>query len=809
MRISYNWLLTYLNINTSSTELAERLTSVGLEVESIEDEGKKFEKFVIGKVLSVEKHPNANKLLLCKVQISVNEQNVKQIVCGARNVAVNQKVIVALPGALVPHDQHDPDGKPFTMTEATIRGEKSFGMICSGKELGLNEDGEGILVLPDAAEVGSSFSNYLGLDDISLEIGITPNRPDCLSHLGIAREVAASYQIKMNLPKLNAMGKQAQKIENTFSVQILNETGCPRYVARLIKNVAIKESPEWMQKFLKAAGIRPINNVVDVTNFVMLEYGQPLHAFDYQFLQGNTICVKNSIAGELFTTLDGKVHTLNGTELMICDANRSIALAGVMGGENSEISLTTQTVLLEAAYFNSTVVRKTAKRLGISSEASYRFERGIDPNITNIASQRAAQLIAEVSGGTIVEEYIDCYPKTIEAKSIHITKERVNKILGTSLDEERIVNLLNSIEILSKKTSKGIECSVPTFRPDIEQEMDIIEEVARLFGYDNIEDKLSSEISFEKLEQSYLTVNSIRSWLEGNGFNEIVTNSLMDVHFAKEYANTLVHVKNPLTLELGVMRPSLLPTMLQAVAHNNNHGINDLRLYELGRVFNTTKENSTEIVVAGYKEKQVIGLVLAGSSCKDSWYEKSKQFDVFSMKGYVESILSYLGLDNIHLIWYDKPKSLSEQTINVEINGTYVGYLGKCNNETLLQYKINQDVYYCELDLHLLLHGSKEKKYKEFSKFPVVTRDLAFVVDQSVHVGDVEVEIRKENKYLTGVTLFDLFEHAALGENKKSIAFTLSFVSQEKTLTDTEIEKEITAIIKRVTVTFNATLRTI
>ncbi|MBW7887081.1 MAG: phenylalanine--tRNA ligase subunit beta [Bacteroidetes bacterium] len=809
MRISYKWLSTLVNINTTPIELSQKLTSAGLEVESIEDESKKYENFVVGKVLSVEKHPNADKLSVCQVQLSQQESNVKQIVCGAPNVAANQKVVVALPGATVPHNQHDPKGKPFVISEATLRGKKSYGMICSGKELGVNEESSGILILPENIEIGMPYSAYLGMVDVSLEIGITPNRPDCLSHIGIAREAAAAYGVSLKRPIVHLDDIQNSTIEKKISVTIENETACPRYVARLIKNVQVKESPEWMQKFLKAAGVRPINNIVDVTNYVMLENGQPLHAFDYEFLRNNKIVVKDSTAGETFKTLDGKEHKLNGTELMICDGIRAVALAGVMGGENSEISLNTKDVLLEAAYFHPSTVRRTAKRLGISTESSYRFERGVDPNITNEASKRAALLIAELSGGIVADEYIDCYPKKIEPKKIQITSHRVNKILGTDLTNDIICKLLQSISIQVEKKENFIECTVPTFRPDIEQEMDLIEEVARLYGYDNIEDKFSSEISFGKVDKNFTTINQIRSWFESNGFNEIVTNSLMDERIAKDYGNTLVHVKNPLTQELSILRPSLLPTMLQAVAHNNNHGIYDLRLVEIGKTFSLTNEKTENVLVNGFKEKLVIGILLSGNDGADSWYKKSEKFDIFSIKGYIESLLTYLGLDNIHLIWYDKSSSLSKETINIEINGIYAGYLTKCHKGILLRDKIEQDVYFCELELNFLLYRNKEKTYKEYSKFPIVIRDLAFVVDRNVRVGEIETVIQKEKKYLTQVRLFDLFEHSSLGENKKSAAFSLSFVSPEKTLTDTEIELEISEIIKRVTTAFHATLRAI
>lgn len=808
MRISLKWLQQYVDVKFSPEELAQKLTNLGLEVESIEYLGKKFEGFVVGEVLDVQKHPNADRLRLCSVRVKPDDAPL-QIVCGAPNVAVGQKVIVGLVGATVPHNQHDPGGKPFVLSKATIRGVESSGMICSAKELGIGEDGSGIKVLESEAQVGQSVSEYLGVDDIAFEIGITPNRPDCLSHIGIARDIAAAYDTKYALPSVTLKEEKKNSILDFATVTVQNSEDCPRYVARMIRNVKVQESPQWLKRFLTAAGLRPINNIVDVTNFVMMEYGQPLHAFDADRLAQHAIVVKSAAQGEKFTTLDGKSHELTGTELMICDGERSVAIAGVMGGLNSEISAGTTNVLLEAAYFLPSSVRKTAKRLGISTDASYRFERGIDPNITDAASVRAASLIAELSGGSIVTGAIDIYPHPILPKRITLRTSRVNSILGTQLPHDRVRQLLGSIGILCADKQEGIvECTVPTFRPDIEQEIDLIEEVARLFGYDNIENKISSEVMFTKPDDAEWKVNSIRRWCEANGLNEILTNSMIDASSAKLFTDAPVVVKNPLSVELEIMRPSLLATMLQSVAHNYNHGATRLHFFEIGTVFSASK--GTDTVVPGYSEKNMLGICLSGDAGIPSWYEKERSVDIFDLKGLVQSLLQGIGLDNSDLIYYNAPSSLTESAIGVEINNTYVGSIGRVKPEMLKKFKIEKDVYFAELDLGIIANFDTQKKYREFSKFPTVKRDVAFIVKKDVPVEKIGAVIRSSGgPLITNVVVFDLFEGKALGEGMKSVAFSLRFNSFEKTLTDSEIDSLIAAVVRSVTQTFEATLRSI
>ncbi len=811
MRISYNWLRRYIDLTESPDAVAEKLTSLGLEVEAMEDRGKKFDRFVVGEVLSVEKHPNADRLRVCTVSTGQSGGPLS-IVCGAPNVAAGQKVIVGLVGAVVPHNQHDPSGNPFVLSKATIRGVESSGMICSAKEMGLGEDGSGIMVLNPSATVGISLSEFLGENDAVFEIGITPNRPDCLGHIGVARDLAAAYDKQLQIPSGNGKKGTTPATADRISVRLENAEDCPRYTARIIDNVKVQESPEWLKQAITAAGLRPINAVVDVTNFVMLEYGQPLHAFDYDRIADKKIIVKSAAAGESFVTLDGKKHQLAGTELMICDGKRSIAIGGVMGGENSEISPATVTVVLEAAYFSPTSIRKTSKRLGISTDASYRFERGVDPNMTAAASLRAAELIAELTGGTIADGIVDVYPHPIAERKISVRTSRVNDILGTSLSSQQIIRLLAAVgmKIDGDRTGDAFVCSVPTFRPDIEQEIDLIEEVARLYGYDNIENKSSGNVVFTPPSATEQKITALRYWCESNGWNEILSNSLIDVPTGELFTSAPLKVKNPLSVELEVLRPSLLSTMLSAVAYNYNHGAERVQIFEIGTTFANSGDPSSRTVVPGVDEKQVLGLLFSGNSVQQNWCEKERAVDIFDLKGAVQQLLACIGLDNSDLIYYNAPTSLTELTIGIEINNTYVGFIGRCVPKVLKKFKIEKEVFYAEIDLGVVTGLERVKRYTPVSKFPTVVRDLAFVVPSTVRAGDMVKKIQSVDPVLiTGVRVFDLFEGASIGEGKKSIAFSVSINSAEKTLKDSEIDTLIMNVSHTVNKTFDAALRSI
>jgi phenylalanyl-tRNA synthetase beta chain len=810
MRISFKWLQQYIELKETPENVAETLTGVGLEVESIEYLGKKFDGFFVAEVADVQKHPNADRLSVCSV-IVTPEKEPLQIVCGAPNVAKGQKVIAGIPGAVIPKNQHAADGTPLTLAKTKIRGIESNGMICSEFELGLGDDKSGIKVLPADAPVGSPLAEFLGQNDIAFEIGITPNRPDCLCHIGIARDLSAVFGRNVKYPDVKIRQSAGPSINDLAVVKVENALACPRYSARMIKNVIVQDSPEWLKNILIAAGQRPINNIVDVTNYVMLEYGQPLHAFDYDRLAKHTIVVKNSQPGDRFTTLDGRSHELSGAELMICDAERPVAIAGVMGGLNSEISSATTTVLLECAYFDPVSTRRTAKKLGLSTDASYRFERGTDPNIVDIASKRAAALIADFTGGEVVAGAIDEYPKPIQQREIQIRLSRVNDILGTEISDKESIRLLESIGVTIKSSSpNSFICSVPTYRPDIEQEIDLIEEIARLYGYDNIPNAASGDVVFSEPSVIDSVNNQIAQWLQANGFNEVVTNSLIEEHVASAVTNDIVKVKNPLSAELEVMRPSLLPSLLQTVAYNFNHGAGQIRFFEFGNIFLSSEKQTGKTTVKGIKESRSLGLVISGIAQSQSWHGKQREFDIFDLKGMVQSMLLSIGLDNIHLIYYDASSSLTEQTIGIEINGTYAGSIGRCLEKYLKRLKIEKNVFYAEIDLDVIANNRKQKTFKPYSKFPTVIRDIAFIVNADVRAAAMMETIRKAGGQLvTNVELFDVFEGKSIGEGKKSVAFSVFVNSFEKTLTDKEIDEVISRIVNEMSTTHGSALRSI
>lgn len=582
MRISLQWLKKYVDIELSTEELARRLTMVGLEVESAECLGDKYKGFIVGRVNEVVKHPNADKLTVCKVDAG---REVIQVVCGAPNVAPGQKVAVGVVGAEVPHDQHDPAGKPFRLSQAKIRGVDSFGMICSGFELGLGEDKAGILILESSATPGTPLSEYLGLDDTVLDIGITPNRPDAMNHIGIAREIAAMTGKKLRLQGFK-LTESKKKTKDFASARVMDATACPRYTVRVLINVNIGPSPEWMQNLLQAVGIRPVNNVVDVTNYVLMECGHPLHAFDYDKISGHEIVVKCASLGQSFTTLDHKERKLRGDTLMICDSDGPLAVAGVMGGTNSEISESTSNVLIESAYFEPRSVRRTSKYLGISTDASQRFERGADPNATRWAADRAASLMQQLCGGEVLGNPIDVYPKKISPRKISLRVKKTNEILGTTLRPARISALLHRLgidDITSagkKRVKDDLQFLVPTSRPDLEREIDLVEEVARTYGYDNIRIETRTSLEYSIHAPVPDSQDVLREWLIGRGFREIVTNSMEHEWMASVESDKAVAVANPISKDMGFLRTSLIPSALGVVRNNVFQGAKNLRLFD-------------------------------------------------------------------------------------------------------------------------------------------------------------------------------------------------------------------------------------
>ncbi|MEK7263712.1 MAG: phenylalanine--tRNA ligase subunit beta, partial [Bacteroidota bacterium] len=563
MKISLNWLKELVEFDCSVEELAAILTMRGLEVEHIARLGEKYKNFVVGEIFEMNNHPNAEKLSLCTVDIGKGKEKLK-IVCGAPNAQEGQYVVVALVGAVIPRDQHNPNGEPFVLTKSKIRGEDSNGMLCSKYELDLGDDADGIYVLEDKTveKVGITLADYLGVNDTVLEIGVTPNRPDCLCHVGVAREIASHFKTKLELPS-SYISEIKEQTKNFAAVRIEAEELCPRYSARVLKNVKVAPSPQWLQRRLEAVGVRPVNNIVDVTNYILMETGQPLHAFDLEKVERETVVIKGAKEGETFTTLDGKERKLKFETLMICDPKKSIAMAGILGGRNSEISEATKIVLIESAYFQARSIRRTSKYFGISTDASQRFERGTDPNITDYAATRAAQLMSELAGGDVLKGVLDVYPEKIFPQKIMLRVDRTNQVLGTELSSSEIRTLLESIDF---EVAKGIRATkdaltfvVPSFRPDITSEIDLIEEVARIYGYDNIETKMRITMQTAESIPPLDIVDSLRDYLAHTGWSEVVANSMQEKSVASLGADKIVEMLNPMSSDMAALRTSLVP----------------------------------------------------------------------------------------------------------------------------------------------------------------------------------------------------------------------------------------------------------
>ncbi len=802
MKLSHNWLQRYITFRFSPEELSEKLTMLGLEVEGFERLGERYNGFVVGKVLEVQKHPNADKLTVCSVDVGNTRV---QIVCGAPNVASGQKVAVGLPGAVIPKNQHDPSGKPFTLSRVMLRGVESHGMICSAYELDLGTDKDGILVLDSTAQVGQKLASYLGLDDVVYDVAITPNRPDLLSHYGVAREVGILVRRKAKLPKVNVKESKTPIMKH-FSVTVEDTHNCPRFAVRMIRGVTVRPSPEWLQNALRSVGLRPRNNIVDITNYVMLECGQPMHAFDFAKLSGARIIVRQAQAGTRFTTLDGKVHTLPAGTVMVCDAEREVSIAGVMGGANSEISDATTDVVLESAYWNPASIRRTSRALGIQSDASYRFERGADPNASEYALDRAAQLVTELAGGEVLRGKIDIYPKQIRRRTIPLRAQRCNEVLGTDLTASEIASLLARLEISKTRSAGGKTFfSIPTYRVDIEREIDLIEEVARVYGYDKIETKTVVSIDFDHPFGKEVLADRLREILVGFAFQEALTISLQDEETARLAGKEPVRLANPLGKEMAAMRSSLVPGLLAAVAHNQSYGNTDLRLFEIGHVFSVSAE---EQLVDNIREEAHVCLLMTGRSDPRHWKHPAREVDLYDIKGELADLLDTCGLDSWRFIYYPTSETLADKPIFVEINGTRAGFLGRVRNEVCKRFGVEQSVFVAELNL-ALLQATKEKHYKPLPRFPKARRDVAFIVDAGVTGESIEQAIREVRSPLVQeVELFDVYRGPNLPQGKQSLAYTLVLMAEDRTLTDEEIDAEVARVVERVRKQFGAELRT-
>jgi phenylalanyl-tRNA synthetase beta chain len=805
MKVSQYWLKKFVDFRFTPDQFTEKLSMLGLEVESYDDLAKKYDKFVVGHVVEHAKHPNADRLSLCKVDVG---DGIQEVVCGAPNVAAGQKVVVALVGAVIPHSQHDPEQKPFVLERAKIRGIESDGMICSELELDRGTDVAGILVLDAKAKTGTPFAEYLGLTDVIYEIGITPNRADCLSHIGVAREIGVLVNKKPKLPKI-VLKESKTPASKLAAIKIIDRNRCPRYSARLLRGVTIGPSPKWLQDLLTSVGVRPINNVVDVTNYVLLETGQPLHAFDYDLLAGHTIVVRTAREGERFVTLDGKERTLNSETLMICDNEKPVAVAGIMGGANTEISVSTRNILIESAYFSAWGVRRTSKYLGLSTEASYRFERGGDLEMTVTAANRAAQMIQELTGAELLKGVLDAYPKKRKQITVTARISRINSVIGISLKKAQVIALLTKIDLRARSISTDqILVSVPSFRTDIIEEIDIIEEVARVYGYNNIETKTRAAIDFSSNVRADLLQDEIREYLVGAGFNEILAISLQDEGTMALGGRPLVKALNPVSAEMAALRTSLVTSALPIVKRNLNRGTMDMRLCEIGSVF-SRKNGADSNSLEAYGEELKVLLLLCGSRAPVSYGESDRKVDLLDIKGEVTALISKFCLDNYRFIYYDTHETLSEPVIGVEINGTYAGFFGKVRKEIADKLDIGEAIYICELSVEAIRDGwAKDRTFSPLPIFPAVVRDLAFTVDVTLPQKDVEDVIRESGQpLLKSVVLFDMYVGQQIDSTKKSVAYALEFQSPDHTLTDGEVEKSLARIVDAVQRRYGGVLR--
>jgi phenylalanyl-tRNA synthetase beta chain len=805
MTISYKWLSEYLPVTIEPERLSKILTSIGLEVEKMEtfEEVKGGLKgLVIGEVLQAEQHPNADKLKLTKVNVGNAEP--LQIVCGAPNVAAGQKVIVATVGTTI----YPSSGESLTMKVAKIRSVESYGMICAEDEIGLGTSHAGIMVLPNDVKVGMRAEEYFNpFSDVIYEIGLTPNRMDAMSHWGVARDVCAylTHHDKKDLkPVLPQTAFKVDKATLPISVSIENKQACKRYSGVCIANVKIQESPKWLQEKLKSIGLRPINNIVDITNFIQHETGQPLHAFDYDEIKDHTVIVKTMSDGTPFVTLDEKQRKLSNEDLMICDSKEPMCIAGVFGGLHSGVTEKTTNIFLESAYFDPIFIRKTSFRHGLRTDAATRFEKGIDISNTVNVAKRAAMLMKEIAGGTIASDIVDVYPDPEPKKEVAIKYHYLKKLSGKNYHPDAVKKILESLGFtVAREGIDAITLEVPYHKPDISLPADIVEEILRIDGLDSIEIPTTISIS-PSIEENYkaeILKEKTSNVLTGLGFTEILTNSITNsAHFSDEELKTVVRLLNNLSNELNIMRPSMLHTALEVIAFNINRKNNNLKFFEFGKTYSTSG-------VGQYSEVNHLCLYLTGQSNENHWKEKSKPSDIYYLKGVAEAILSNLGLkhDGFETINTNELQS----GLSVQLNGEKILELGRINTGLASKFDIKQPVFFADFYWDAILkYAGKQVQFKEISKYPSVERDLAMVVPKSMKYKEISERIDKLRlKQLKDVKLFDVFESEKLGKDKKSLAVNFTFLDEEKTLTDKEIDSWMTKIMTTLEKELNAEIR--
>ncbi|MGB9839714.1 phenylalanine--tRNA ligase subunit beta [Thermovenabulum sp.] len=798
MLFSINWAKDFINISDEAEVIAKNLTMVGFNAASVEHLGREIKGIVIGQVLEIKKHPNAENLRVVSVDI---KEKILTIITAAQNVKEKDKVVVAVEGAVLAN------GKKIVKKD--FNGVISEGMLCSAEEVGLDDHGlpqemrEGLLILPPDAPVGDDFKAYFPLEDSVIEFELTPNRADCFSILGLTREIAAFYDYKLQYPSIKLKEEGREEINNKIQVSIKDKDLCFRYIARVIEDIKIGPSPLWMQRRLQACGVRPINNIVDVTNYVMLELGQPLHAFDYDKIKGKEIIVRRACKGETITTLDGKQRELNEEMLVIADKERPVAIAGIMGGEDSEIKENTKTVLLESAVFYGPNIRRTGRALGLRTEASMRFEKGLDPEIAMLASERACQLIEELGIGKISKGYIDVYPVIQEKVRLKLDHKKINRLLGTNISLDKMAEILKKLNFEVGEENGELYVIPPSYRRDITCIADLAEEIARIYGYDNIPSSLPSEIStVGKTKKVHRIKSRVEELLINNGFSEVYNYSIinprkLDMIMVPEGHphRKMISIINPLSEEMSVLRTTLLPGIIDVVKFNINQKAEEVRIFEIGKTYHTKSLPLKELP----EEKTRLTLGMFGSN-----------IDFYEIKRVIETLLAALRIKQVKFKRAEYYALHPGRCAEIYLNDNLLGVVGEIHPDVAENYELEgKRIYVAELDFDLLVEKSDEViRYTPLPKFPPADRDLAFVLEENIEVADV-IELIKETAgpLLENIEIFDIYRGEKIPEGKKSVAFSLLFRSYERTLRDEEINEIQDKIIKAVEEKFSGKLR--
>lgn len=798
MLISLNWLKQYIDLDgIEINEMENSLTMIGQEVEKIEIAGSNLENVVTAKIIEKEMHPDSDHLTVCKVD---NGKEILQIVCGASNHKAGDKVVLAQIGAKLSED--------FVIKKGKIRGKESCGMLCSEVELGIGSDKDGIIILPEDAPVGVPFKDYLGINDTVFELEITPNRPDCLSHIGIARELSAYYGKELKYPETEIKSEISEKTSDNVKVSIEDSNLSRRYVTRILKNVTVKESPKWLKERIEAVGLRSINNIVDVSNFILMEMNHPNHVFDLDKIEGNEIKVKSAVKGDKLVTLDEQERELEDGDIVICDSKKILALGGVMGGLDSEVTDNTKNILLEVAQFNPQNVRKTSRRLTLSSDSSYRFERGIDVEDSIKVINRLANLIQEVAGGEILNGYVDVYPVPHENKVAELNFERLNRFVGKVIPREKVIEILRNLEIDVKDNGETLTLTAPSYRGDLELEQDYFEEVIRMYGFDNIENILprvdinkNSTLDTTKLTDRVKTICASVGLKEVINYSFIPKDALQKLKFTGVSEDKLIDISNPITEDFVTMRPTLLYSLIKNAKDNMNRNVSNIRFFEVSRTFEKAEELA--------KEDIKVGIILAGENDKTLWNPKPVHYDFYDLKGIVEEIFSKLKFQSFSIKRSVQTEFHPGRSADVFVGKEYIGSFGEIHPDVLENFGLNKKtVLVAEFNIELIKkYINKPFVYQGIVKYPAVPRDLALVMNENILVGDVLKTIEKIDKKVEKVELFDIYQGIGVEPGKKSVAISILLRDDSKTLEEKEINDIIDKILAKMKKDYMAELR--